>query len=103
MRRARPLGFWTSWQSWTRPTGVVAATHQVDEATARQIIADAARQAGQDELDVARELIRPSIGLRAAVTGRAKASPHWCPTPQCAHTEHRADSRLAGQPQEKPR
>ena len=39
--------------------GVVMAAREVDEARAREIIADAARQAGQDELSVARELIRP--------------------------------------------
>jgi hypothetical protein len=42
-------------------TGVVMAAQAVDEVRARQIIADAARQAGQDELAVAREVIRPFL------------------------------------------
>jgi len=42
-------------------TGVVIAARGVDEAAARQIIADAARRAGQDELSVAQELIRPYL------------------------------------------
>jgi GAF domain-containing protein len=42
-------------------TGVVVAAQGVDEATARRIIADAAHRAGQDELEVARELIRPYL------------------------------------------
>jgi hypothetical protein len=42
-------------------TGVVVAAHGVDQERARQIIADAARRAGQDELDVARELVRPYL------------------------------------------
>ena len=41
--------------------GVVMAARGVDEAHAREIIADAARQAGRDELSVARELIRPFL------------------------------------------
>jgi GAF domain-containing protein len=41
--------------------GVVMAAQAVDEVRARQIIADAARQAGQDELAVAREVIRPFL------------------------------------------
>lgn len=40
-------------------TGVVVAAHGVDEDRARAIITDAARRAGQDELEVARALIRP--------------------------------------------
>jgi len=40
-------------------TGVVVAAHGVSEAEARQIIADAAHRAGQDELTVAREITRP--------------------------------------------
>ena len=43
-------------------TGVVMAAHAVDEARARAIIAAAARQAGQDEISVAREVIRPFLG-----------------------------------------
>jgi hypothetical protein len=39
--------------------GVVMAAREVDQARAREIIADAARQAGQDEVHVAREVIRP--------------------------------------------
>ena len=39
-------------------TGVVVATHAVPQARAREIIADAARRAGQSELTVARELVR---------------------------------------------
>jgi hypothetical protein len=39
--------------------GIVMAAQDVDEARAREIIADAARQAGQDQLSVAREVIRP--------------------------------------------
>lgn len=42
-------------------TGVVVASHGVDEARARQIITDAARLAGLDEAAVARELIRPYL------------------------------------------
>jgi GAF domain-containing protein len=42
-------------------TGVVVAAHGVTQARARQIIADAARRAGQDDLSVARELIRPYL------------------------------------------
>jgi hypothetical protein len=42
-------------------TGVVVAAHGVDEDRARQIIADAARRAGQDEVAVARELVRPYL------------------------------------------
>jgi len=42
-------------------TGVVIAERGVDQARARRIIADAARRAGQDELVVARELIRPYL------------------------------------------
>lgn len=42
-------------------TGVVVAAHEVDEARARQLITDAARRAGVDELAVARELIRPFL------------------------------------------
>jgi GAF domain-containing protein len=41
--------------------GVVVAAHGVDVAAARRIIADAARRAGQDQLDVARALIRPYL------------------------------------------
>lgn len=41
--------------------GVVIATHRVDEARARQVIAQAAHRAGLDELDVARELLRPYV------------------------------------------
>ena len=40
-------------------TGVVMAAEVVDQETARRIIADAAHRAGQDELDVARALLRP--------------------------------------------
>ena len=43
-------------------TGVVMAAQAVDEARAREIIAAAARQAGQDELSVALEVIRPFLG-----------------------------------------
>lgn len=39
-------------------TGVVVATHAVPQTQAREIIADAARRAGQSELTVARELVR---------------------------------------------
>ncbi|MFL6081127.1 MAG: GAF domain-containing protein [Ornithinibacter sp.] len=39
-------------------TGVVVATHAVPQSQAREIIADAARRAGQSELTVARELVR---------------------------------------------
>ncbi len=39
-------------------TGVVVATHAVPQARAREIIADAARRAGQSELTVAHELVR---------------------------------------------
>ena len=39
--------------------GVVMAARDVDQDRARAIIADAARQAGQDEVYVAREVIRP--------------------------------------------
>ena len=39
-------------------TGVVVATHAVPQARAREIIADAARRAGQSELTVALELVR---------------------------------------------
>jgi hypothetical protein len=42
--------------------GVVMAAREVDQARAREIIADAARQAGQDEVYVAREVIRPFQG-----------------------------------------
>ena len=42
-------------------TGVVVEAHGVDIEAARQIIADAAHRAGQDELEVARELIRPFL------------------------------------------
>ena len=42
-------------------TGVVVAAHAVDVEAARQIIADAADRAGQDELEVARALIRPFL------------------------------------------
>jgi GAF domain-containing protein len=41
--------------------GIVMAAREVDEAHAREIIADAARQAGQDQLSVAREVIRPFL------------------------------------------
>ena len=47
-------------------TGVVMAAREVDQARARQIIADAARQAGQDELAVAREVIRPYLDDHSA-------------------------------------
>jgi GAF domain-containing protein len=43
-------------------TGVVVSARGVDQVEARRIIADAARRAGQDELTVARELIRPYLG-----------------------------------------
>jgi GAF domain-containing protein len=43
-------------------TGVVVAAHGVDQARARQIITDAARRAGQVEVEVARELVRPFLG-----------------------------------------
>jgi GAF domain-containing protein len=43
-------------------SGVVVAAHAVDEARARQIITEAARRAGQVELEVARELVRPFLG-----------------------------------------
>jgi hypothetical protein len=39
--------------------GIVMAAQDVDEARAREIIADAALQTGQDEVSVAREVIRP--------------------------------------------
>ncbi len=39
-------------------TGVVVAMHAVPQARAREIIADAARRAGQSEVTVARELVR---------------------------------------------
>lgn len=42
-------------------TGVVISAHGVSEARARKIIADAARRAGEDELAVAREIIRPYL------------------------------------------
>jgi GAF domain-containing protein len=42
-------------------TGVVMAARGVDRSGARQIIADAARRAGQDSLTVARELLRPYL------------------------------------------
>ena len=42
-------------------TGVVVAAHGVDVEAARQIITDAAHRAGQDELEVARALIRPFL------------------------------------------
>jgi GAF domain-containing protein len=42
-------------------TGVVVAAHGVDMETARGIIADAADRAGQDELEVARAMIRPFL------------------------------------------
>lgn len=42
-------------------TGVVIAAHGVDEDKARRIIADAARRAGQDELTVAQEIVRPYL------------------------------------------
>lgn len=42
-------------------TGVVVEAHGVDVEAARQIIADAAHRAGQDELEVARALIRPFL------------------------------------------
>ena len=42
-------------------TGVVVAAHAVDVEAARQIIADAAHRAGQDEVEVARALIRPFL------------------------------------------
>lgn len=42
-------------------TGVIIAAHEVDQEQARRIIADAARRSGQDEVDVARELLRPYI------------------------------------------
>jgi hypothetical protein len=45
---------------------VVVATHAVSQARAREIIADAARRAGQDELAVARELIRRFLPEPAA-------------------------------------
>jgi len=41
--------------------GVVMAAHEVDQVRAREIIAAAARQAGQDEFSVAREVIRPFL------------------------------------------
>jgi GAF domain-containing protein len=43
-------------------TGVVISARGVAQGEARRIIADAARRAGQDELTVARELIRPYQG-----------------------------------------
>lgn len=43
-------------------TGIVVAAHAVDHERARQIIADAARRAGQDEVDLARALVRPYAG-----------------------------------------
>ena len=42
-------------------TGVVMAARGVDRAVAREIIADAARRAGQDSLSVSRELIGPYL------------------------------------------
>jgi GAF domain-containing protein len=42
-------------------TGVVVAAQHVDQATARAIIAEAARRGGQDQLDLARGLIRPYL------------------------------------------
>jgi GAF domain-containing protein len=45
-------------------TGVVVAAHGVDEVRARAIIADAASRAGQDEIDVARALVRPYLEPR---------------------------------------
>jgi GAF domain-containing protein len=42
-------------------TGVVMAARAVDRAEARQVIADAARRAGQHPLSVARELLRPYL------------------------------------------
>ncbi len=41
--------------------GVVMAAQDVDEASAREIIAAAARQAGRDQLSVAREVLRPFL------------------------------------------
>jgi GAF domain-containing protein len=41
--------------------GVVMAAQDVDEARAREIIAAAARQAGRDQLSVAREVLRPFL------------------------------------------
>ena len=40
----------------------VISARGVDQPEARRIIADAAHRAGQDELTVARELIRPYLG-----------------------------------------
>lgn len=42
-------------------TGVVVAARGVDEESARQMIADAARRAGRAEVDVARALVRPFV------------------------------------------
>ncbi len=42
-------------------TGVIIAAQGVDQEQARQMIADAARRAGQGEVDVARELLRPYL------------------------------------------
>lgn len=42
-------------------TGVVVAANGVDQVAAREIIAASARQSGQDEMAVARELIRPYL------------------------------------------
>jgi GAF domain-containing protein len=42
-------------------TGVVVASHGIDEARARGIIIDAARMSGLDEVVVAREIIRPFL------------------------------------------
>lgn len=42
-------------------TGAVMAAHRVDEAGARQVIADAGRTAGLGDAAVARELIRPFL------------------------------------------
>lgn len=46
--------------------GVVMAAREVGQARAREIIADAARQAGQDEVHVAREVIRPFLDDHSA-------------------------------------
>jgi len=45
-------------------TGVVISAHGVSQSRARQIIADAAHRAGQNELAFARELIRPYLTER---------------------------------------
>jgi hypothetical protein len=42
------------------------AGHAVDEEPARQTIADAARRAGQDELQVALAPVRPFMGQRGS-------------------------------------